>query len=41
MNIKKLAIWAAAIAVVYHFYKKADDEAKAKAQEEEPFNPQD
>lgn len=38
-NLKKYALWAAAIAVVYHYYKKADDEAKASA--DPAFNPQD
>lgn len=38
-NLKKYALWAAAIAVVYHLVKKTDDEKKAAA--DEPFNPQD
>lgn len=36
-NLKKYALWAAAIAVVYHLVKKADDEVTADA----AFNPQD
>ena len=43
-NIKKLVIWAAAAAVVYHFYKKADEAKlwdRADALDEDIFDPQD
>jgi len=45
MNLKKLALWGAVIAVVYHFYKNADEKAKAQAAadalDEDIFDPQD
>jgi hypothetical protein len=43
-NIKKLVIWAAAAAVVYHFYKKAEEarlQALADSLDEDIFDPQD
>jgi len=42
-NLKKYAIWAAVIAAVFHFKKMSDDKAKAKAKAdaENAFNPQD
>ena len=44
-NLRKLALWGAAIAVAYYIYKNADDKAKAQAAadalDEDLFDPQD